>query len=1790
MSLFLSHSTLQNQFLDHNSLNVSETIEHDCLSVLHKLHDQVNGPQLVQVVVQPLAKLFNPAALSASIPAGIQSASVGQSGNNSLSPHTSTYMMSPDTAQALIARLDTDRDVNWLMEIIGYGLSMPFSLTGEQDSVKDCCTIYLEWLSSSLLPFNEQNDDSKYQQLSKLVPVPIRNDPNRYCRKMLSHLYNVFLPRQTICGTPASNSNQKDQSESNIAALSRQAVLCHRVLRTLENIAQNRDNLMDNETWDHLIALLLTVNNKLLSPPTQPDIGTQLQDRVLGVLFDLMLIASSKSILTPSHWRTLHEMCLTWRHRPALVDHWRRVTLLLTKKVVRLPMMNNLSNRGNHGPIHDNSMQSFDNTTPSSALEASIIGMTNENLSQTWYRYLNLIGNPVDLTDPSIISKTDEFKNLSLDYSDLSRHPSLSVLPQMFMTSMAAIRDFVDTFLGIFDVQEESLVEANITDRLQSTRNSITSLTNTGTITSSLNQSQPHGQQPAVTPTQARKVIKSISMKSSKALPFTSPQSSTHTPTSESNNWSYDHTRSDSMASSNREQVSHITEQQRNSLGNVSLRSNLTSSQALKLSPDRPKSNSLLHLFGDWLFSAALIGSELNHDIAQGANVDVELNPPTSETQQLGERPSPHSRSSSVLSRKTQGSISKQHSSNMSTISGHEQSNQEVQLSAACFETGQAEAMAILCRIFSSKATSEELSPNYLSRFYLCLQHCLTFKNYTDRRGVPQASNDNAIKRHLLASILTNSGSLFQRDLDGINLLIPSFLAAIEFFFECGEREMPIQPPPRQHNRSGSIKQPSISNQSYDLRKACIHTLLNFLAYPNHFKDLGIRNCLNDTSPAATFGSLRPRLIRLLFIALQSETDSTNMQILFGGLSLTIYDLVSGPAINESIDQSAKTSRNKHETESGLGGGDSLKSSLDSPSLQRQDETSSQRSFMFSSNNGFLVKSLHVTCNLLLNTWKHDTQVSLAALDLLTMIARVTASSKFLESEERSRKSSLTRSINNNYNDSLEMKNEYDKATRWICDYICNQCSRPPPAHSRDMHSTIVAAYHCLAVWFFNHPYLLNDKSCVNFLMEVIELGVSGQKSRSLSIDAAGKEIASIISKGDKVLKPSSMRVRDAAEFLLNVCMINCQLSSKSDIFEDTALDELNLVEMFGKANNTGRQIDIFRQFRYFSDEDSVIFSLYENLQNDPSVKDSVLCLLRTPFGKYCCRFKFNPCSDQIRDKIISNRTIGLIKRPFQCSTPTSETRPFNFLSGQNKSLYFNNNSRYFPETIENIQLSELDKLVDTIEDYFEYESSENPKLKNDLEKLTRIFQHQILAEQNVMSNPSRSKVLCNEPQPQGEFDAVRIFISQLGLKSALSVISSDDNVSQSFIDDLRSLDRQPMKTCDSAYIFYVRRNRTSPREILESVRERRNVSLEFFGWLHELAKPTDVKRHNRWTGKLSNSWKIQPVAQDPHDPNTSMRLSRNQMLNSDHGGSLFDGDRMTLYWSDMCQELAFLVPNRIEKSSQHLEKTSQISGEVDLDNTSSDASSHCRHQDSHNSDVQSLCSVASDTSSQSNRVQSQQGSPRGNSSSTRCADHRDSSSVSRQSIAHKKKSTYSFATVGCDTNLIICWLESSDDLAMVPIETLLSVSETGYLVEDDSLSISDSNSHVQPGSANIHSHSTTLGIQNKCIRSREYAIYYISPMKNGLFKINLQISFGRQNLALPLVDGMTVSQRNLSSLIRESVLNLCRRRRLDADSYQSPHVRRRLKIQEICNNYKISNRFSPAEYYNNLFRNKAVH
>lgn len=88
----------------------------------------------------------------------------------------------------------------------------------------------------------------EFQQIC--VPRPVILGANQYSRRILWHLYNLFSPRT------------QEQLTSDVA--SRQALLCHRVLRRVQNIA-TKSPILEQETWQEILSFLLAINDVMLS-------------------------------------------------------------------------------------------------------------------------------------------------------------------------------------------------------------------------------------------------------------------------------------------------------------------------------------------------------------------------------------------------------------------------------------------------------------------------------------------------------------------------------------------------------------------------------------------------------------------------------------------------------------------------------------------------------------------------------------------------------------------------------------------------------------------------------------------------------------------------------------------------------------------------------------------------------------------------------------------------------------------------------------------------------------------------------------------------------------------------------------------------------------------------------------------------------------------------------------------------------------------------------------------------------------------------------------------------------------------------------------------------------------------------------------------------------------------------------------------------------------------------------------------------------------------------------------
>jgi len=141
------------------------------------------------------------------------------------------------------------------------------------------------------------------------------------------------------------------------------------------------------------------------------------------------------------------------------------------------------------------------------------------------------------------------------------------------------------------------------------------------------------------------------------------------------------------------------------------------------------------------------------------------------------------------------------------------------------------------------------------------------------------------------------------------------------------------------------------------------------------------------------------------------------------------------------------------------------------------------------------------------------------------------------------------------------------------------------------------------------------------------------------------------------------------------------------------------------------------------------------------------------------------------------------------------------------------------------------------------------------------------------------------------------------------------------------------------------------------------------------------------------------------------------------------------------------------------------------------------------------------------------------------------------------------------DIKMMVVWLEIFEDHLNFPTGDLLAATQSG----------------AEPVSS-----TASVDRVNECF------VIFIHALKSGLYRIHLKGPPSRINIATPLVDGMVVSRRILGLLVRQTALNMAKRRRLDHESYQLPHVRRKLKIQELASRYRAE--LKTSEFYAALF------
>ncbi|XP_032074707.1 ral GTPase-activating protein subunit beta isoform X3 [Thamnophis elegans] len=1440
--------------------------------------------------------------------------------------------------------LKTDKEVKWTMEVVCYGLTLP--LDGE--TVKYCVDVYTDWIMALVIP-------------KDTIPPPIIKEPNLYVQSILKHLQNLFVPRQ-------------DQGSSQIK-------LCLQVLKAVQKLA-HESTIMARETWEVLLLFLLQINDTLLAPPTvQGGIAENLAEKLIGVLFEVWLLACSRCFPTPPYWKTAKEMVANWRHHSAVVEQWSKVICALTARLLRFT----------YGP----SFPLF--KIPDEDANLIPPEMDNECVAQTWFRFLHMLSNPVDLSNPAIISSTPKFQEQFLNVSgmaqELNQYPCLKHLPQIFFRAMRGISCLVDAFLGV------AAFTTSGCERLP--RYGI---------------SRPRADSAPPTP------VNRLSMPQTAAVNTTPPHNRRHRAVTVNKPTMKNSTANTAHASKHQPSSSPLSSP------------NQTSSEPRPLpAPHRPKVNSILNLFGSWLFDAAFVHCKLHNGINRDSSMTAIATQANMEFRRKG----------SQMSTETVAS-------NPMFDAGEFSDN---------YESGRAEACGTLCRIFCSKKTGEDILPAYLSRFYMLLIQGLQIAD--------------SVCHPVLASVILNSPALFCCDLKGIDVLVPYFISALETIL-----------PDRELSKFKTYVNPT------ELRRASINILLSLLPLPHHFGTIKSEIVLegkfsNDESSSydkpVTFLSLKLRLVNILIGALQTETDPNNTQMILGAM----LNIVQDSALLEAIGCQMETNggenlvlKSHSRTNSGIStasGGSTEPTTPDSErpaqALLRDYDTAA----------GLLIRSIHLVTQRLNAQWRQEMSISLAALELLSGLAKMKVG---VDSSDRKR------------------------AISSVCCYIVYQCSRPAPLHSRDLHSMIVAAFQCLCVWLTEHPDILDEKDCLKEVLEIVELGISGSKSRSSEQEVKYK--------GDKEPNPASMRVKDAAEATLTCIMqvLGAFPSPSGPASPCSLVNEITLIK-YARLPSINKY-----SFRYFVLDNSVILAMLEqplgNEQND--FFPSVTILIRGMSGRHAWaqQLCLLPRGAKSNQKLF---------------VPEPRPAPKNDVG-----LKYSVKHRPFPEEVDKIPFVKADLSIPDLHEIVTEELEERH------EKLRSGMDQQVLYEKSIdqkMEDEWRKKNFpdpvtdCKPRPPAREFQTARLFLSHFGFLSLEALkepansrlpphLIALDSSMPGFFDDIGYLDLLPCRPFDTVFIFYMKAGQKSSQEILKNIESSRNVQPHFLEFLLSLGWSVDVGKHPGWTGHVSTSWSINSFCDEEGSEQDEVICSE------DMGASIFNGQRKALYYADALTEIAFVVPSHVESLTDSLE-------------------SNISDQES-DSNMDLLPGILKQQALTLELF----------------PNHTDNLSTSQRLSPTSKSKKFpqgrAIPPMGPETKVYVVWVERYDDIENFPLSDLISETSTGVETTTNS--------------------STSL---RSATPEKEVPVIFIHPLNTGLFRVKVQGATGKFNMVIPLVDGMIVSRRALGFLVRQTVINICRRKRLESDSYNPPHVRRKQKIADIVNKYR--NKQLEPEFYTSLFQ-----
>ncbi|VDN08323.1 unnamed protein product [Thelazia callipaeda] len=909
--------------------------------------------------------------------------------------------------------------------------------------------------------------------------------------------------------------------------------------------------------------------------------------------------------------------------------------------------------------------------------------------------------------------------------------------------------------------------------------------------------------------------------------------------------------------------------------------------------------------------------------------------------------------------------------------------------------------------------------------------------------------------RLMLCALIYFGGDIFRLALKSVEILLPQFVRTVETIYTESVKS-------RLH--------PSIDE--VQMRRACLHALSTLITA---FLVSDPSNPHNGTSEnCSTYIEVRPLLHRILIFALCNEDDSMNLFLILALCTILceescLYDF------NMILEQNNKKEKSKPKR-------------LENSDVERCAP---------------IIRSIvtAVCDNLCKPQWSSELSVCLAALDCLNTLSTIHHSVLFPEIEW------ITQADYDVVSDDLSIGLLIVKS---LCRFIDMQLMKPPPLHSKDLHSSVVAAYCSLSVCLCAAPFLLETDSCLTIVAETIEFGLTGGKN----LPPAER-------------KAASKRVDDAAENLLYMIFSTLDYGVC-----DNFVDEKKLLYKFDNhAMNMNK-------FRYFLIRQQTLLSIHEatNFSNICGGylfvphQPSLFLVLRTPYHTaYSLLVQLQarlPEADYVgKNTVNEDRKNDCVQNGV--SNPIDQKKSVKFFQ--------------IPSELEK-PLCKLDSVIPPLQS--------TPDSDRIIAELTDIRKRMSQGESCLRSSDDRnvwlrepfsqeiSKLI--EPAKSGkDCNAGRVLLYDLGLISEESYKSGDivllDSSSSQFYNDLHQvIDRSPTKMLQSVRLFYVRDGQRSALDILANAMDLQNTSSQFCALLAELGQGVEINAHPHWTGDWATAFCAE------------RKLKKEEDL--DH--YVIDGLTHCLWWTDPHIEIAFTTPTERNRKQPSF-SVSDSDRSAECGNNLPFAISSETHNDLEHITTRTLQHdfggrLLSQSSSEERSAGRASGSSSGRSSKLPTdvlpTLHARSHSGVDSGIEIKENNSERIAFVkrNSDQRIFVVFLERIEDMHHFPYEEMFPVTM------DNSLCCSGMNTRP------------------------DLVVIFISEVENELFRISVLGDWTKCGLPGPLIDGCVVSSSVLPVLLRHTIISIARRRTVELENYQLVSSRRRRAIQEFARKYAM--------------------